>query len=164
MSERSGRFGLPYILPGQAQKEAFHNEALAMLDGLVAPAVEGPPLAAPPVTPADGQCWIVAAGANGAWAGEADRLALWTAGGWRFLMPAPGMSVWDRTGGHWRCFDGSAWQDGFPAAAVRIGGDQIVGPRLPAILSPSGGTTIDAEARTAVEAIIVTLMTHGLID
>ena len=32
MPETSPRFALPYILPGQAQKEIFHNEALAMLD------------------------------------------------------------------------------------------------------------------------------------
>jgi hypothetical protein len=41
MTERSARFGLPFILPGQAQKEVFHNEALAALDGLVHAAVSG---------------------------------------------------------------------------------------------------------------------------
>ena len=33
MTERSTRFALPFILPGQAQKEAFHNEAVAAIDG-----------------------------------------------------------------------------------------------------------------------------------
>ncbi len=39
------RLSLPFIVPGQAQKELFHNEALQLLDVLVAGAVEGLPLA-----------------------------------------------------------------------------------------------------------------------
>jgi hypothetical protein len=29
MADTTPRFALPFILPGQAQKELFHNEALA---------------------------------------------------------------------------------------------------------------------------------------
>ncbi len=39
----SQRLALPFILPGQAQKELFHNEALQTLDLVVAAAVEEPP-------------------------------------------------------------------------------------------------------------------------
>lgn len=45
----------------------------------------------------------------------------------------------------------------------RIGGVQVVGARRPAIGDPSGGTTIDAEARAALTAILGALRTHGLI-
>ncbi len=48
------RLALPHILPGQAQKELFHNEALQALDLVVAAAVEEPPRAAPPAAPAPG--------------------------------------------------------------------------------------------------------------
>jgi hypothetical protein len=44
-----------------------------------------------------------------------------------------------------------------------IAGQQVVGGRLAAIASPSGGTTIDAEARAAVTQILATLRGHGLI-
>jgi hypothetical protein len=164
MTDSSARFGLPFILPGQAQKEVFHNEALAALDGLIHPAVAGA-AAVPPATPAEGTCWIVAAGASGDWVGQAGRLALRTAGGWRFLTPVPGMSVWDQGAGHSRFWSGVAWSDGkLPVAGILVEGKQVVGPRLPAVPSPSGGTTIDAEARAAVSAIIVALKTHGLTD
>lgn len=39
MTDTSARFALPLILPGQAQKEIFHNEALALLDA--APRLRG---------------------------------------------------------------------------------------------------------------------------
>jgi hypothetical protein len=165
MTERSARFALPFILPGQAQKEVFHNEALAMADALLHPVVEGPPLAAPPAAPAEGRCWIVAAGATGAWAGEANRIAAWTAGGWRFLAPVPGLLAWNRAAGHWLHWTGTAWGDGtLPVAGISVGGKKVVGTRQPAVPSPSGGTTIDAEARAALNAVIVALKTHGLID
>jgi hypothetical protein len=164
MTERSARFDLPFILPGQAQKEVYHNEALAALDGLLHPAVEGI-AAAPPASPVPGESWIVAAGATGAWAGQEGRIAVQTSGGWRFLAPVTGMSAWDKAAGHARLWTGSTWSDGkLPVTALTIGGQQVVGARLPAIASPSGGTTIDAEARAALAAIIVAIKSHGLTD
>lgn len=165
MTEQSARFALPFLLPGQAQKEAYHNEALTLLDAIVHAAVEGAPLAAPPSSPEPGQCWIVAAGSTGDWAGQGDRIAIRTAGGWRFAVPVPGMAAWDKESGYWRFWDGSAWSEGYlPAAGLVIDGQQVVGPRLPEVASPSGGTIIDEEARAAIAAIIVALKSHGLTD
>jgi hypothetical protein len=165
MTERSARFALPFILPGQAQKEAFHTEALAALDALVHPAIEGPALAAPPASPVEGQCWVVAAGATGPWAGQQHKIACRTSGGWRFVAPLEGMKAWDKAAGHWRYWSGSGWSDGrIPAAGYMVGGQQVVGPRVAAVPSPSGGTIIDMEARAAVDALIVALKSHGLTD
>lgn len=51
-----------------------------------------------------------------------------------------------------------------PAAKVlRIGGSQVVGARGAAVADPAGGATIDAEARTAIAAILSRLEAHGLI-
>ena len=164
MTERSARFGLPFILPGQAQKEVFHNEALAALDGLVHAAVSGS-AAAPPADATDGDSWIVAAGAAGEWTGQAGRVAVRAGGGWRFLVPIAGMSVWDEAAGYARRWTGTAWSNGeLPVAGVVIGGKQVVGNRLAAVPSPSGGTTIDAEARAAIAALTVALKTHGLTE
>jgi hypothetical protein len=165
MTDTSARFALPYILPGQAQKEAFHNEALTLVDAALHAAIEADPEPDPPADPAPGQGWIVGADASGAWAGKEDALAVWTAGGWRFVAPLPGMLVWNKAASLWHHWSGTAWSDGsLPAAALTIGGEQIVGPRLADVPSPSGGTTIDAEARAAIDAVIATLRSHGLID
>jgi hypothetical protein len=165
MTDASPRFALPYIVPGQAQKEVFHNEALLVLDGIVHAAVEGAPGATPPAGPVEGGSWIVGAGATGAWSGQDGRLALWSASGWRFVAPVPGMTAWDKAAGFWRHWTGADWSDGaLPAAALTIEGRQVVGPRQSEVASPSGGTTIDAEARAAIVALIATLKSHGLIE
>ena len=165
MSEASARFQLPYIVPGQAQKEHHHNEALAIVDALLHAAVEAAPLADPPVGPQPGQAWIVAPGATGAWSGKANALAAWTESGWRFVAPVTGMRAWNQMAGLWIHWTGTAWSSGeVPASKIVVGGEQVVGPRLAAVPSPSGGTIIDAEARGAVEALIVALRSHGLTE
>lgn len=164
MSDATARFALPYILPGQAQKEAFHNEALARVDIALHAAVEGM-AATPPATPAEGACWIVAAGAAEAWAGKAGMLAGWTEGGWRFVEPRPGMRVWQGQEGYWVHWTGSTWNLGeMPVASLTIGGQQVVGPRQPEVPDPAGGTVVDAEARAAITAISEALRSHGLIE
>jgi uncharacterized protein DUF2793 len=165
MTDTSARFSLPFLLPGQAQKEVFHNEALAIVDAALHPSVEEGPLAAPPAGPDEGKCWIAAAAATGEWAGHDHDVACWTGGGWRFVAPIAGMLAWNADTGCWLHWTGAAWSDGsLPAARFTIGGQQVVGPRLPDVPNPSGGTTIDAEARAALGAIIATLKSHGLID
>jgi hypothetical protein len=165
MTDTSPRFGLPFILPGQAQKEAYHNEALALIDAALHAQIEAGPVDDIPADPEPGQCWIVGAGASGAWAGKADALACRTAGGWRFVAPRPGMLAWTIDPGCWLYWTGSAWSAGeWPATALVIDGQQVVGPQLPDVPSPSGGTIIDAEARAAVDGLIATLKSHGLIE
>jgi hypothetical protein len=75
------------------------------------------------------------------------------------------MSVWNIDAGYQLYWTGAGWSDGeCPVAALTIGGHQVVGPRLESVPSPSGGTIIDAEARAAVDSLIVALRTHGLIE
>jgi hypothetical protein len=165
MTDASPRFALPFILPGQAQKELFHNEALIAVDTLLHAAVESDPAAAPPSAPETGQAWVVADGAGAAWTGRAQSLASWTGGGWRFTAPVAGMIVWNKTAGHWLQWTGTGWSSGeLPATKLVVAGQQVVGPRQPTVPSPSGGTIIDPEARAALDGVIVALKAHGLID
>jgi hypothetical protein len=50
-----------------------------------------------------------------------------------------------------------------PAQSFSVGGVQVVGSQQAAIADPSGGGTIDAEARAALAALLVAARTHGLI-
>jgi Protein of unknown function (DUF2793) len=165
MSDASPRFALPFILPGQAQKELFHNEALVRIDAALHAAVEAGPLDDPPADPGEGESWIAGAAATGAWTGKEGQLATWSEGGWRFVAPREGMSVWHKAEGFAIRWDGAAWTGGeIACSGLFVAGQQVVGERQPMVASPSGGTIIDAEARAAVDAIIAVLMSHGLTD
>ncbi|HYW14699.1 MAG TPA: DUF2793 domain-containing protein [Allosphingosinicella sp.] len=165
MADTTERFALPFILPGQAQKELFHNEALARIDIALNPAVEGLPATEPPSVPVQGECWIVAPGATGDWSGRDGMLAMRTAAGWRFLAPQPGTSAWNKAAGVPLQWDGYQWRDGeLASAGLLVNGVRVVGGRQPGVASPSGGTIIDAEARLAINALTAALMSHGLIE
>lgn len=163
--EQTPRWTLPLLVAGQAQKEYFHNEALVRIDALLHGRVESADVAMPPASPAIGQCWIVATGASGAWAGQAGALACWTEGGWRFIAPRAGLSIAVADRGHALRHDGSAWRDeAVRAEGLFVDGKRVVRERQGAVPLPAGGATIDAESRTAIAAIVAALHSHGLIE
>lgn len=163
MTDTSARLALPLILPGQAQKELFHNEALTRIDLALGAAIQDV-RDSPPDTPTVGACWRVGATPSGAWIGHAGELAGWTEAGWRFIAPFAGMMVWRMDEQRYEAFDGDTWQSALPVGGIQVAGLQVVGPRQPAIANPSGGATIDVEARSALSAIVAALMSHGLIE
>ena len=109
MSDATTHLLLPYILAAQAQKHVTHNEALRILDGLVQPSVLDRDLTAPPASPADGDRYIVASGATGAWAGWDLNVALWTDGVWLRLPPRRGWRAWVEDEGLLLVWTGAAW-------------------------------------------------------
>ncbi|PPB79452.1 uncharacterized protein DUF2793 [Albidovulum inexpectatum] len=102
---------LPYIAAAQAQKHVTHNEALDRLDGLVQLAVKDRDLTAPPASPAEGDRYIVAPGATGAWAGWDGDLVLFSGGAWVRLAPQAGWRVWIEDEAVLLVFDGASWRD-----------------------------------------------------
>lgn len=165
MSDTTSRLKLPTIRAGQAQKELSHNEALALIDLLVHPAVAGFAVNAPPATVAAGDTWVVGTAPTGAWAGRANQLAGWTEGGWRFVMPIEGMMVWLLQSTVTARFSGGSWVAGDVAAnRLVIAGNGVVGARQAAIAAPSGGSLIDAQARATLASILAALRSHGLIS
>ena len=139
--------------------------ALALIDLLIAGSVESEPIAAPPPSPVIGVFHrVAAAGASGAFAGHEGALAGWSAGGWRFVTPVEGMRLVDRVSGVELAFRGGAWTSGsLRASEVLVNGIKVVGARGLAIADMAGGTTVDSEARAAVNQILAALRTHGLI-
>lgn len=91
ISNTSPALGLPYILPSQAQKHVTHNEALQLLDVLVQLRVLSQNMTTPPGVPAEGDRYIIASGATGAWAGHDSEIAYYDTGGtWQFITPQNG--------------------------------------------------------------------------
>ncbi|MCB1467174.1 MAG: DUF2793 domain-containing protein [Rhizobiaceae bacterium] len=99
---------LPHILPAQAQKHVTHNEALERLDTVVQLSVSAF-AAAPPAAPAEGECFIVEAGAGGVFAGSDNKVARSRDGTWEFFSPKPGWRVWLEDGTRLLVWDGSEW-------------------------------------------------------
>lgn len=137
------RVALPLLFAGQAQREHTLNEALLRADVAIQACVEGE-TDAPPSDLDPGQCWIVGAAPSGAFTGHAGAIAAWTSGGWRFVDAAPGWQLYDTSAGCRRVYDGTDWILPFAADA------------------PSGGTTIDEEARAAIVSIIAKLVDAGV--
>ena len=139
----SPRHRLPLLFSGQIQKEFAVNEAHALTDALLHLAIEGE-ASAPPVTPAEGDCWLIHAPASGAWEGQDGMLACRQSGTWLFATPRDGMRAFNRaTGQDWRYADG--WQVAAPIAA------------------PVDGAIVDSEARSAIGAILQALATAGIL-
>jgi hypothetical protein len=134
---------LPLLVPGQAQKEFYLNQALSILDALCPQAVVASQ-GAPPAAIADSACFRITSPASADWAGNEDHLAIGIGGDWHFVAPREGMQVFDADAGHWLVFR-SGWR-----AAV-------------APVIAEGGSVIDAAARTALAELIEDLRNIGIL-
>src|SRR5690242_6652469 len=106
------KLGLPMLAVGQAQKENCVNESLAILDSVVSAAVESPPLNDPPAAPVAGSSYLVGEAPTGEWSGEAQSLATFTSGGWRFVTATEGLTAYVRSTGARALYSDGAWQIG----------------------------------------------------
>jgi Protein of unknown function (DUF2793) len=107
--ETTPNLALPYLYAAQAQKHVTHNEALRALDAVAQIGVLDRHLATPPASPSEGARWIVAAGATGAWAGQAAKIAAWQDGAWGFYAPHEGWIAWVADEDILIAFDGASW-------------------------------------------------------
>lgn len=137
------RFGLPSLFSGQAQKEAFVNEAHALTDALLHCAVEGE-ATSPPAAPVEGTAWLIGTGATGEWLGKDGALACRQAGNWLYVDPQDGMQLRDRSTGQISFF--------------LAGWNRAVVPT-----EPIGGSVVDGEARAAILDLIAALRTSGIL-
>ena len=139
----SPRYRLPFLFVGQTQKEMFVNEAHALLDALLHAAVEGQ-ADTPPAGPEEGDSWLVGDEPTGVWADHAGELASFQAGSWLFAAPRDGIRVLDR-----ETRQSILYLDGWQR------------PATPA--APTGGATVDVEARAAIVDLIEVLIASGIL-
>ncbi|SJZ85295.1 DUF2793 domain-containing protein [Consotaella salsifontis] len=108
--DKTANLAMPFILPAQAQKHVTHNEALEILDALVQCAVVDRSRSAPPEAPVEGERYLVAPGATGAWTGQEGAIAAFQAGDWAFLRPSAGFLVYVEAEALVLLYDGSGWR------------------------------------------------------
>ena len=99
--------GMDYLMPEQAQKHVTINDALRRLDGLVQLSVIDRSRTAPPSDPQNGDRYLIAANATGAWQRHDAKLALYEDTGWAFIAPQAGWSLWDAADEVLLVFDGT---------------------------------------------------------
>jgi hypothetical protein len=139
--------------------------ALLALDTMVAGAVEEAPRNDPPSSPEAATCYVIGPNPAGEWAQHADHIAASTGGGWRFFAPVIGMSLLVKSEGALAAFGSNGWETGaIRGDRVLVDGLQVVGTRGVAVPDPTGGGTVDVEARAAVAQLLAILRQHGLIS
>lgn len=137
------RLDLPLLFAGQAQKEFFVNQGLGVIDALVQHTITAS-LASPPPNALEGDCFRVLGTAGGAWEGKDNQLAIRLGGSWHFVVPTPGLTMYDQANGQHLHFK-DEWQSAsLPSQAT-------------------GGTNIDAEARALLAQVIDALIKLGLV-
>lgn len=140
---RTARLDLPYLFPGQSQKEAFVNEALARLDALVQPSVIDE-RNDPPTDAVRGDSYLVGRSPTGEWVDNAGAIAVWAENQWLLAAPLEGMAIFDRAAGSIaRYFQAVGWS------------------RAEAPPMVTGGAVPDAELRAAFNALVESLRTLG---
>lgn len=152
------------LLVNGNQGEAHYTELMKLLrgiDGLVMPSVKDKDLTAPPGSPVDGDRYIVASGATGAWAGQTGKIARWSgvASAWEFYTPKEGWLVHvDDEDALYR-HTGTAWEKTLGPKAVGWGA-----PTGMATRTAFDTTTVTLEQLAErVKALIDDLTAHGLI-
>lgn len=96
------------IEQSQAQKEVTINEGFTLIDSILNNGAKDKDLATPPVSPLEGDAYIVATSPTGDWAGKAGQIAFFSQV-WRFIVPKEGISLWVNDEDKIYSYNGTAW-------------------------------------------------------
>lgn len=143
---------LDEIVAGQASKYLTHNTALRQIEAQSVHAISR--TASEPGSPAEGDVYIVPAGANGTnWTGHDGEIGHYYSSAWHFYVPTEGITLWVDDEDFLVAYDGSAWttqisdvgtmaaQD---ASAVNITGGDIVANTVDFVSEYDNGTVTAA--------------------
>lgn len=106
----SPHLGFSLLDMNQASKEVTANAAFLSIDAVLNSSVISRSLTTPPASPSDGDVYIPATGATGAWSGKAGQIAYYIAGnGWFFITPRTGLTIYSQADGAQITYSGGAW-------------------------------------------------------
>lgn len=99
---------LEELVINQANPETTYNQNTLPLDALVMGSILDATLTAPPSSPTNGDRYIPAATASGAWLGKENDIAYYY-NGWYFFTPSPGWNLYNQDTGLYINWSGTAW-------------------------------------------------------
>jgi hypothetical protein len=117
----STNLGIPFIEAAQAQKHVTHNAALQVLDAVIMLSVLDRDLAVSPVSPAEGDRYLIASAASGDWSGQDGKIAAWQDGAWAFYTPREGWFIWVGDEDIFLVSNGASWTGGATQDASLLG-------------------------------------------
>ncbi len=86
---------IPLIQQNQSSKYITHNQAIAQIEALLGGVLNG--LNTPPVSPSEGDRYLIIATATGLWTGKEDNIAEWINGAWAYYPPFNGLFLFNLT-------------------------------------------------------------------
>jgi len=105
-------YGLPEIQENQSGKYITHNEALALMEGLISRVLSRTNGGAPS-SPSEGDTYVVDDN-SGDWSGASvGDIAHYYSGAWHFLSPIEGLATWCVDEQARIYFDGSSWSKSY---------------------------------------------------
>jgi hypothetical protein len=112
---------IPLVASNQAQKEVTVNTAIATIDAILNTGAIDKGLNTPPVSPSDGDLYIIGSSPTGDWVSNADNIAYYQTT-WRFIAPNEGMSIWVNDEDLIYTWDGSSWVSSSGGGASALNG------------------------------------------
>jgi len=89
--------------------EITYNANLRRIEALMRLAVIDRDLTSPPGSPADGDVYLIATSATGAWSGQDDDITWYDGSSWIFFTPVEGMRMYVNDENVFLVYDGATW-------------------------------------------------------
>lgn len=138
--------GFSFLEVNQAQKEVTANAALLTLDALLNTGALSIDVATPPISPLDGDVYIIGSSALGEWAGK-ENAVVWyhTNYGWTFITPNEGLTLWVNDKNKLYSFDGTSWELSVDTRSTNILGVNAVADNINRISATTPAVLLNAE-------------------
>jgi hypothetical protein len=110
MASKTPILGIDELETAQSQPEVPVNAAMRTLEAMGQLIVVSRVAVAPPGSPTDGDCYIPAASATGAWTGHDLEIAINQNGTWVFVTPKKGFIAYVTNEDLYYKYGGSSWE------------------------------------------------------
>lgn len=153
------RLGAPELSSGQATPETTVNEQIRYVEqGANYFIAKDKDTLAPPGSPADGDCYVIAGTGTGAWAGKDQKIAFRMSTGWLYITAIEGTKAYFQDENIDYTYSGSAWVIATTAEAERI--RDVIGAALQATSGGGIGVTVDDAGDTIKLALSIPVTTQ----